>query len=89
MVHVLNTFEKNFERIHSGKKRFEMRPNDKNYQEGDELMIKEVVSLSFHGAEQAVATYTGRIFHCRVDYILNGPRYGVERGHCIMSITKM
>ena len=99
MVHELKTDPAVFKAVSEGRKNFEIRKNDRNFQVGDELWLKETVHT---GAEMAPRhngaypgemlpgkplEYTGRIMAVQVTYILNGPIYGLAEGWCIMSIA--
>lgn len=101
MVHELKTDAPVFQAVHEGKKNFEIRKNDRNFQVGDELWLKETV---YTGAEMATdysrnyrglppiegrpLEYTGRIIAVTVTYILDGPIYGLVDGWCIMAIAR-
>lgn len=41
MIHVLKTWPHFFEHLLSGKKKFEIRKNDRNFQTGDKLILVE------------------------------------------------
>jgi len=86
MVHVLKTDMEVFEAVLCGEKNFEIRKNDRGFQVGDKLMLKE----TFHSGEEMAKgkplNYTGRIIRADVTYIMNGPKYGLAEGWCIMSI---
>jgi len=99
MVHELKTDPEVFQAVHGGGKNFEIRKNDRNFQVGDELWLKETV---YTGAEMRPQhdggypgtvtpgkplEYTGRMIARTVTYILNGPIYGLVDGWCIMSIA--
>lgn len=102
MVHELKTDSKVFQAVLEGKKTWEIRKNDRRFQVGDELWLKETV---YTGAEMAPRwngrppgtgrmvdgkplKYTGRMIAVIVSYILCGPIYGLEDGWCIMSIER-
>jgi ASC-1-like (ASCH) protein len=63
MKHELKLSEKYFEDVISGVKKFELRYNDRNYQVGDELLLKEWNTEN--------NTYTGRETTVEVIYILS------------------
>jgi ParB family chromosome partitioning protein len=66
-----------FDAVATGKKRFEVRKNDRNYQVGDYLRMHEIDSC---GNE------TGKIITAQVDYVLD-KFAGLQDGYCVMSIT--
>ena len=77
-VHELKILPEYFEAVASGKKKFEIRLNDRNYHEGDMLRLKE-----WDGKE-----YTGNTLAVNVTYILYDWTGGLQNGYCIMSIEK-
>lgn len=78
MTHHLKTWTEYFEDILNGKKNFELRKNDRNYQVGDILVLEEYVAEKDE--------YTGRSVSMIVDYILEGGSMGLEKGYVIMAI---
>jgi len=74
MVHELKIAPIYFEAVRSGKKKFEVRKDDRNYQENDVLCLKEYDNNAYTGNEYAVT----------VTYILRGEC--CKDGYCIMSI---
>lgn len=77
MVHELKTLPIFFEEVVYGRKRFEIRKNDRNFKVGDELILKE------YDPEKG---YTGRKYPCIVLYILDEQPY-VPEGYVCMSIA--
>jgi len=78
--HKIKTVSPFFEDIESGKKKFEIRKNDRNYQVGDLLVLS-------HWDHQSKC-FTGRQIYGRVDYILDDRRF-IQEGYICMSITKL
>ena len=74
MVHELKIAPIYFEAVTSSKKAFEVRKDDRNYQENDVLILKEYDNNAYTGREYAVI----------VTYILRGE--SCKDGDCIMSI---
>lgn len=63
-----------FTAVLSGDKRFELRKNDRDYREGDTVLLYE-----WNGKE-----YTGRNVMVRISYVLeNCEEYGLKDGYCI------
>lgn len=62
-MHELKTWPEYFERIADGTKTFEMRRNDRGFQRGDLLILRE-----FKPKSQA---YTGRVIHREVGFVLS------------------
>lgn len=76
-THKLKTWPEYFSAIAQGQKSFELRFNDRNFQLGDILELKE-----WHPSQKK---YTGRTMLKRVTYILEGFK-GIESDYVIMSI---
>ena len=66
-----------FDAVNTGKKSFELRKNDRNYQIGDILELHEMSD----GEE------TGRVTEKQVIYILEGFK-GLEEGYCILGLEE-
>lgn len=77
-THELKICNEHFEDIWNGVKTFEIRRNDRNFQVGDELCLKEF--------NPETEKYTGSICHVKVKYILKGGHFGLKKGYVIMSI---
>ena len=81
-THKLKTWDIYFQPILDGIKRFELRKNDRDFKQGDRLILKEVNPLN-------PPHYTGRSLVVKVDYILYGEGGWLKKDYCIMSITKI
>jgi ParB family chromosome partitioning protein len=80
MIHDLKCWIDPFEEIINGKKKFEFRLNDRNYEVGDELHLNEW--------DPILKKYTGRSTYQEVTSILR-KGFGLPDGYCIMSIEKV
>ena len=78
MKHNLKILPEYFDAIVSGKKTFEVRFNDRDYQVDDILLLQEWVD----------GQYTGRSLEAKVTYLLDNPRY-CQEGYVIMSINRL
>ena len=65
-----------FDAVSDGRKKFELRRNDRDFKAGDRLMLREWVA----------SEYTGRCLCCKVDYILSG-HDGLDPDYVILGIT--
>lgn len=63
----------------NGLKPFEVRRNDRNFQVGDILRLRE-----WRPADE---TYTGRVTEQKVILILDDSRFGVKPGYVVMAIA--
>ena len=99
-THELKTWPEFFEATRCGRKKFELRRNDRNFQVGDELWLKEWNPGEGRkpGGDGVAHGYTGRGVVVRVDYIMKaeditfGPgesfwKSPVAAGYVIMSIS--
>lgn len=75
MIHELKILPEYFLAVVEGRKKFEIRKYDRDYQIGDTLILKEWDR-----------EYTGSAVVCEITYILHGGNYGLEKGYCILSI---
>jgi ASC-1-like (ASCH) protein len=78
MEHKLKTWPEYFEEVIEGRKTFEVRKNDRDFKEGDTLLLQEF--------DPETEEYTGMICRVEVTYILEGGNFGVEFGYVIMAI---
>ena len=78
-IHELKILPEYYSAVVSGKKRFELRKNDRDFRAGDILRLEE-----WDGHE-----YTGRATDVMVLYILLEYAGALAPGYCIMSIEVM
>lgn len=68
-----------FVEAEAGRKMFELRKDDSDYEVGDVLILREWDGFS----------YTGREVRREITYILRDvPGYGIEEGYCILSLKE-
>lgn len=77
-LHTLKTWPKFFSAVRDGTKTFEARKNDRGFEVGDVLDLREWDPIS---------GFTGRNLTRYVSYMLKGPGFGVEAGHVIMALS--
>ena len=78
MTHEVKILPRWFEDVKSGKKNFEIRKNDRNYQVGDFIELKE----------WDVGGYTGRSVKRNIEYIYQGDGiYGLSEDYCILGLS--
>lgn len=78
-VHDLKCDLAPFQAVYLGCKSFEVRVNDRGYQVGDSLHLREY--------NRDNGLYTGRWVSKRVSYLLQGGTYGLPDNLCVMSLT--
>ena len=86
MEHELKTWPPFFDAIVDGRKTFEVRNNDRGFNAGDVLHLRE------YDPSKPMASdyfrYTGRELRVRVTYVLSGEKFGVKDGFVVMGIQK-
>lgn len=78
MTHLLKVWDEYIFDIATGRKPFEVRRNDRNFQKGD--------SLTLEGYDPIKQAYTDKRVEVDVTYILEGGRFGIETGYVVMGI---
>lgn len=84
--HELKTDPAVFQALSIGAKTFEIRKDDRGFEVGDTLILRETVSPGHLMAHGAKLEYTGRQEQRKVTHILRGPTYGLTEGWVIMSV---
>jgi hypothetical protein len=79
--HELKTWPMFFEAVRLGVKNFEVRENDRGFEAGDTLLLKEW--------EPMTKKYTGRYCERYVTYVLPGGNFGVAPNFCVMGIVPL
>ncbi len=77
--HVLKTWPEPFQAVFVGRKQFEFRRDDRGFQVGDRLEL--------HEWDPKTEEFTGREWTVKVTYIVQGPKFGIPEGYCIMSVV--
>ena len=76
MQHDLKILPQYFEAVKTGKKKFELRKNDRDYKVGDEIHLEEW---------ERAGGYTGRDIVKEITYVLKDcERFGLKDGYCII-----
>lgn len=76
-----------FDAVADGRKNFEIRLNDRNFQVGDELVLLKTQYTGQEMGQGRPLIYVGEPLHVEVTYILKGPIYGLADGWVILSIS--
>ena len=74
--HVLKLDPAYFDDVKHGTKRFEVRLDDRHYEIGDLILLRE----------WADGEFTGRGIPVEVIYKLDGGQHGVAAGYCVLGI---
>lgn len=83
--HILKTDEIPFNMTASGVKDYEIRYNDRNYQVGDILELRETTYTGDEMKNGYKLCYTGAVLYRRVNSILSG--YGLADNWVILNVT--
>lgn len=78
-THELKTWPQYFQEIRHGHKTFEVRREDRGFQVGDTLLLREY--------NPELGVYTRRTTERRVTSILHGGQFGIEDGFVVMSLA--
>ena len=85
-THTLKCWPEFFRAILDGTKTAEMRLNDRNFEVGDRLLLREYCPVAeFKGP----TGYTGREAEVEVTHVLTGEAWGVLDGFACMSIKHL
>ena len=79
-IHVLKTWQPSFDHIATGLKTFDFRRNDRSFDPGDLLVLREF--------DDRIHTFRQGICIVRVTYILTRG-FGLPEGYCILGIEKV
>lgn len=74
--HELKIYPHYFQAIVDGNKTFEIRKNDRGFQVGDTVILKEWDNIK----------YSGREIHAKIKYILDDKFIGLAEGYVAFSI---
>lgn len=80
--HELKVWPAYFHKLEPGQKTFEVRRDDRGFQKGDVLWLREWDPDHFPRPN-----YTRNAIFARIDYILTGGQFGIEAGHVVMALT--
>jgi ASC-1-like (ASCH) protein len=75
MIHELKIRREYFDDVESGRKPFEIRKNDRDFCEGDYLLLCEIDE----------GAYTGRDIVAKITYVLDDPEF-VKDGYVVLGI---
>ena len=75
--HELKILPEYYKEVLAGKKKFEIRKNDRNFKTEDTVKLREFKD----------GKYTGSYVKAIIDYIFYGGSFGLEEGYCIFSIS--
>jgi len=86
-THNLKTWPSHFKDLMAHKKRYEVRKNDRDFQEGDVLHLLEY-DPSDDGTGRP-GGYAGAWGDFKVTHILHGGMFGIEPGYCVLGLSDL
>lgn len=95
VTHELKIWPEYFLLVSSGRKRFEVRYNDRDYQEGDFLRLREFdPALHMANEPHPLGNYTGRAIRVQTGYIfgIHGEDvvdFGLRPGYVVMQLVAL
>ncbi|TLV02742.1 DUF3850 domain-containing protein [Dyadobacter luticola] len=78
-THYLKCLPEHFNRSASGLKNYEIRLNDRNFQIGDRIVLREY--------DLAENSYLGRELERKIEHILYGGQFGLDSEHVILELS--
>jgi len=85
-IHRLKTWPEPFQAVFDGRKRYEIRRDDRGFMVGDILDLAEWDPASF--TSLLPVGFTGRSVRVRVAYLTPGGAWGLPANMCVMSIVR-
>lgn len=82
-THEVKCWPPYFDAVVRGSKPFEVRKNDRGYQKGDALVLREWNPDFNYGS----GGYTGQAHRCIITYVLAGPGFGIEAGYVVLGLS--
>lgn len=78
-----------FQDVWSGRKTYEIRFNDRDFQVGDTLVLRETEHTGAEMKAGKPLAYTSRELRAEVTHVLAGPIYGLADGWVILSLHEL
>lgn len=89
-MHELKTWPELFDDVLCGVKCFDVRPDDRRFRVGDELVLHEwdphSVTVDLDTQVERTGRYTGRKCRRRVGYVLPGGQHGIAEGYVVLGL---
>ena len=89
-LHNLKIEKKHFQAILDGKKNFEVRNNDRDFQVDDLITFDVYEDTNLFGKQKVIACDSGKGLVFKVTYVLKDiPEYGLDEKYCVFGIKRM
>lgn len=79
ITHYVKTWPEFYQEVKSGRKGFEVRKNNRDFREGDTIVLQEW--------DKDTEQYSGDESTFDISYVLYGPGFGIEKGYCVMQLV--
>lgn len=90
MQHTLKTTFEAWEAVNSGKKRFEVRRNDRLFQTGDMVVLRQLEQGGGgYANDPEGGRFSTRDLTFRIGWILQGGQFGIEPGYCVFQLEPL
>jgi hypothetical protein len=88
MEHALKTWKSFYDEVLVGNKPFEVRKNDRGFQKGDVLWLREwdQDKAAWEALSNPERYYTGRHHKRPITYVLTGGRFGIMDGYVVLGL---
>lgn len=102
--HELKTHKEPWEAVHDGRKRYEVRVNDRGFKVGDTLRLREFLPCKncngsgqefdgymehFPCCEKPHGTFTKRALRAKVTYMTEGGNFGLPDELCVLGLGRV
>lgn len=88
-IHELKCEPEYFRSVLDGLKNFEIRKDDRDFRQGDELLLKEFIPKDYWDpCDPKQDEYSGRILHRRIVYLIRNFE-GLTPGYVILGLKKL
>lgn len=81
MTHELKTHSEYFDKIWNREKLFEVRNDDRDFEVGEVLRLREYDPFS--------QNFSTREIYANISYKLDGGQFGIEKGYCVLSLVNL
>lgn len=89
-LHELKILHEYLVDVDLGKKTFELRKNDRDYQVGDLIRFIDIREDDSTANKNQIEPYIDENALYRITYVLKGAeQYGIDRDYCILAIKKL
>jgi ASC-1-like (ASCH) protein len=82
--HFLKTVWPYYDEVVAGRKKFELRLNDRNYKVGDHLVLMEW--KIYYGEDAKKPELTGEMIEVRVTHVFSDGQFGIQPNFVVLSI---